>query len=144
MLFSSFSYLLFLNILFVYEWSLVNAGRDHQDRNDIVHHPNLGPLPPRPGEKGSQVPSNWQWRPVLVDDLSSNNSHTQNRANRIFQKNIMYSSLSDEENRIRNEYEAKEQQHIRDKQNQYNENMKKQWRKDRMNSLPSKCIISRR
>lgn len=39
---------------------------------------------------------------------------------------MMYSILSDEENQIRNEYEAKEQKRIRHKQNQYNENMKNQ------------------
>lgn len=131
-------YLLFLSVTFFYELSWIDAG------DDLTHNPKLGSLPPRPGEEGSQVPSNWQWKPVLVDDLSSNDPHQKNQAERTYQKNLMYSILSAEENRMRNEYEANEQQHIRDKQNQYNENMKKQWKEDRMKSLPSKCIMSRR
>ena len=130
--------LLFLSLTFVYELTWVDAG------DDLTRDPNLGRLPPRPGEQGSQVPSNWQWKPVLVDDLSSNNPYQKNQAERTYQKNLMYSILSNEENRIRNEYEDKERQHIRDKQNQYNENMKRQWKEDRMKSLPNKCILSRR
>jgi len=143
MLSSPFLYLSFLGILFFNKLQWVNAGRDCKCSGDLTNDPNLGPLPPRPGDEGSQVPPNWQWQPVLVDDLSSDSPHIRNQADRLFQKNTLHSILFDQENRARNEYEAKEQEHIRDKQNQYNECMKKQWKKDRMNSLPSKCIILR-
>lgn len=138
---TSFFCLSFLGITLFIELQWVKAGRN---KDDLTNDPNLGVLPPRPREKGSQVPPNWQWKPVLVDDLSSNNPHTRDQAKRLFQENTLYSILFGQENQARNEYEAKEQEHIRNKQIQYNENMKNQWKKDRMNSLPSKCTILRR
>jgi hypothetical protein len=141
---SLFLCLLFLNVILFNELQWVNAGGDCRCPGDLTNDLNLGPLPPRPGEAGSQVPPNWQWEPVLVDDISSDHPHTRNRAQTLFQKNTLYSILFHQENQARNEYEAKEQEYIRDKQIQYNENMKKQWKKDRMNSSPCKCIISRR
>lgn len=139
-----FSCLLFLGVIFLNELQWINAGRDCQCSGDLTNDPNLGFLPPRPGEEGSQVPPNWQWEPVLLDDISSDNPRVRDRAAKLFQKNTLYSILFSQENQARNEYEAKEREHIRDKQTQYNECMKKQWKKDRMNSLSSKCIILRR
>ncbi|CAF1135755.1 unnamed protein product [Rotaria sp. Silwood1] len=126
------------------ELQRIKTSRNCRYSNELTNDPNLGPLPPSPGEEGSQVPPNWQWKPVLVDDLSSDNADRRNLAERLFQKNTIYSILFDQESQARNEYEAKEREHIRHKQIQYNENMKKQWKKDRMDSLPSKCIDSRR
>ena len=138
-----FLYLLLLGVTLFNKLQWVITGRDCRCSGDLTNDPNLSPLPPRPGEKGSQVPPNWQWKPALVDDLCSDNPHIRGRAQNLFQKNTLYSILSHQENQARNEYEVKEREHIRNKQIQYNENMKKQWKKDRMNSLPSKCIISR-
>jgi hypothetical protein len=130
---SAFLCLSFLGVTLFNELQWVDAGRDRRCPDDLTNGPNLGLLPPRPREEGSQVPSNWQWKPVLVDDLCSNDRYTRNCAQRLFQKNTLYSILFGQENEARNEYEAKEREHIRDKQIQYNENMKKQWKKDRMN-----------
>ena len=141
---SPFLCLSFLGVTFFNTLQWVNAGRVCKCRGDAINDLDFGLLPPRPGENGSQVPPDWKWEPVLVDDLCSNNPHIQNQAQILFQENTLYSILTGQENQARNEYEAKEQKHIRDKQIQYNENMKKQWKKDRMNTLPRKCIISRR
>jgi hypothetical protein len=140
---SLFLCLLFLGATLFHELQLINASRNSKRPDDLTNDPNLGPLPPRPGEEGSQVPPNWQWQPALVDDLSSGNPATRERAKELFQKNTIYSILSGQENQARDEYEAKEREHIRDKQIQYNENMKKQWKKDRMNSLSNKPMFSR-
>ena len=141
---SPFLCLLFLGVTFLNEFQGIHAGRDCKCSHDLTDDPNLGRLPPRPGEKGSKVPRNWQWEPVLVDDLTSIDKQIRNNASNSFAKNTLYSILSAQENEARDEYEAKEREHIRAKQLQYNENMKKQWKKDRMNSLPcKKCIIER-
>jgi len=140
---SPFLCLSFLGVTLFNEFQWVTASRNRKYPGDLTNDPNLGPLPPRPRETGSQVPPDWKWEPVLVDDLSSDAPGPRHRAERLFQKNTINSILFGQENQARNEYEAKEREHIRDKQIQYNENMKKQWKKDRMNSLPSKCIISR-
>jgi len=141
---SPFLCLSFIGVTLFNELEWVNGVRGCKCQDDLTNDPNLGALPPRPREQGSQVPRNWQWEPVFVDDLSSNASGIRNQAARLFQLNTLYSFLFDHEKRARDEYEAKEQEHIRNKQIQYNENMKKQWKKDRMNSLPTRCIISRR
>jgi hypothetical protein len=141
---SNFVCLSFLGVTLFNELQWINGSRNRKWKDDLTNDPNLGALPVRPGEEGSQVPPNWQWKPVLVDDLSSDNPHIRNQADRLLQQNTIYSILFDQEKQARNEYEAKEREHIRNKQLQYNENMKKQWKKDRMNSLPTKCIILRR
>ncbi|CAF1084135.1 unnamed protein product [Adineta steineri] len=140
----SLLYFLFLNIIFFNKLQWIDAGRNDKYSEDLTKNPDFGNLPPRPGEHGSQVPSDWDWKPVLVDDINSNDRLTRDHANRLYQKNILYSILSHQENEARKEYEAKEQEHIRNKQIEYNNNMKKQWKQDRMDSIPSKCIISRR
>ena len=141
---SSFLCLSFLGVVLFNEFQWIHAGRHRKGSEDLTSDPHLGRLPPHPGEQDSQVPPNWRWQPVLVDDLCSDHPHTRDRAGRTFQKNTIYSILFDQERQARNQYEAKEQEHIRNKQIQYNKNMRKQWKKERENSLPSKCIISRR
>ncbi|CAF1121263.1 unnamed protein product [Rotaria magnacalcarata] len=144
MFYSSLISISFLAVVLFNEVQWVDTSGNGKSPDDLTEDPNLGVLPPRPGEAGSQVPPNWQWKRVLVDDLSSHNPEIKTRAERLFQENTIYSILSNEENRARNDYESKEQEHIRNKQIQYNENMKNEWKKNRMDSLPNKCILSRR
>ena len=134
--------LLFMILMFNQYLNVLSVD-DCKCKDDLIDDPNLGPIPPVPGEEGSQVPLNWKWKAVLVDDLCSDNRHTKERAQRLFQKNTLYSILTGQEEKARNEYEEKEREHIQNKQLEYNQMMKKQWKKDRMNSLPSTCIILR-
>ncbi|CAF1470839.1 unnamed protein product [Adineta steineri] len=140
----SLLYFLFLNIIFFNKLQWIDAGRNDKYSEDLTKNFGFGNLPPRPGEHGSQVPANWDWEPVLVDDINSNDRRTRDHADGLHQKNTLYSIFTQQENDARKEYEAKEQEHIRNKQIEYNNNMKKQWKQDRMDSLPSKCIILRR
>lgn len=136
--------LLFLGITFFNKFEYINASNKCRCPDDLTDGPNLGPLPPRPGEPGSQVPPNWHWEHVLVNDLCSPNPRVRNQAAKTYERNILNSNAFAEENRIRDEYEAKEQEHIRNKQLQYNENMKKEWQQDRMKTVPPECVLLRR
>ncbi|UJR22020.1 hypothetical protein I4U23_025087 [Adineta vaga] len=66
------------------KWQLIDAGRDDKHTDDLTENPDFGPFPPKPGESGSQVPPNWKWKTVLVDDLCSDNPYVRNQADSKF------------------------------------------------------------
>ncbi|CAF2914573.1 unnamed protein product [Rotaria sp. Silwood2] len=113
---SSFLYFSFLGVIIFNELQSVSADRNCTCSDHSTTDLNLEPVPPRPGEAGSQVPPNWSWRTVLVDELCSNNPHTRERAQRVFQQNTLYSILSAQETQARNEYDARKQEYNHDKQ----------------------------
>jgi hypothetical protein len=55
--FLCFSFVVVVILFNKFQW--VN---DSRDSGDSINNPNLGFVPPRPGEEDSQVPSNWEWK----------------------------------------------------------------------------------
>ncbi|CAF2632711.1 unnamed protein product [Rotaria sp. Silwood2] len=144
MFFTSVLYFSFVVVTFFNEFQWVNSNGNCTCPDDLTDGPNIGPEPPLPRENGSRVPSDWQWIPVPLDDLLSNDPDVRHLAQSLLLENTMYSLLYAREIRARRRYYAKEREHIRNKQLRYNEFMKEQWKKDRMNSLPWRCTILRR
>ncbi|CAF0939745.1 unnamed protein product [Adineta ricciae] len=142
MFISLLSYIALLSIAILNKWQSVDAVRNRKHRDNLIDNPNFGPLPPLPGEAGSQVPKNWQTQPVPFYDFYHDDARIQERAFKAYCNNMVNAFKANEEIEARKDYEAREQQYIFNKQAQYNDNMKDQWKKDRMKSLPKKCILS--
>ncbi|CAF3975659.1 unnamed protein product [Rotaria sp. Silwood1] len=113
---SPFLCLSFLGVTIFNQLQWINANRNGTYSGGSTNDPNFGPVPPRPGEAGSQVPPNWKWQSVSVDDICGDNPYIRDQAQRLFQQNTLYSILYGQETQTRHEYDAR----VREYRNKFN------------------------